>query len=157
LIFTYNNPVNAELKWYYGNSSTLAWNIDLEITLSDRTKEIIPEDQISYKIFCTPAYNPDKNNPILVAETNVKSYKLKDALEILEEGSYYFGVQMIRTEEDKEPATSPIGWSDNPDNISAEQINTFAVFVFNTLGSLDQIFVKTDFTPPAIPQDVIAE
>lgn len=148
--------VNAELNWHYAKPATLAWTSDLKITLADGTTQIIPQAEISYKVFSVRSDNVNKINPILVKETNQNSYKLEEALEFLEEGSYFFGVQMIRNEPGKtEPAVSPIGWSSNPENIVDKQ--PFGVYVYSLPNMPSNTFVKTDLIPPAIPQDVIAE
>jgi len=158
LILIFNVSIaNSEVKnWYFTNTVTLSWNANLEITLSDGTKQVIPTEEISYKVFCVSSTNPDKNNPILVTQTNESVYKLSNALEVLQEGSYLFGVQMIRNQEGKEPMVSPIGWSDNPQNLVSPE-ETFGIFVFNTPNIVKTLFIKTDFTAPAPPEDVIAE
>lgn len=96
-------------EWHTANQITISWDAVTEM----QGGVAIPEtDIIEYKIYLSNAVtDPDKTNPAEIDSVNATSYTIT----LVNEGSYFVGLQTIRTLADETFAgESVIGWSDDP-------------------------------------------
>lgn len=105
-IFT--GSASAE-SWYPANKSTLAWDHEATVTLSDGATITIPQAELSYRVYRTLATAPNKVEPEFLGTTPDKSFLVRFS----EEGRYLLGVQAVRTIPGVEtPVVSEVSWSD---------------------------------------------
>lgn len=108
LVLTFSTSVFAQ-EWITMNQSTVSWDAVTEM----QGGVAIPEtDIIEYKIYLSNAItDPDKTNPAEIETVNATSYTIT----LVDEGSYFVGLQTVRSLADGTFAgESIIGWTDDP-------------------------------------------
>lgn len=108
LVLTFSTSVFAQ-EWITMNQSTVSWDAVTEM----QGGVVIPEtDIIEYKIYLSNAItDPDKTNPAEIETVNATSYTIT----LVDEGSYFVGLQTVRSLADGTFAgESIIGWTDDP-------------------------------------------
>jgi hypothetical protein len=97
--------------WHPANQSTLAWEMDLNVTRADGSTFTIPAEEIHYKVFRLREGGNKETEAEFLGETQEMQYKVAFS----EEGAYRLGVQAVRRVpgiEKEQPG--PFGWSDDP-------------------------------------------
>jgi hypothetical protein len=122
--------------WHPANQSTLAWDMDLEVTRADGSTFTIPAEEIFYKVFRLRDGGNKEMEAEFLGETQEMQYKVAFS----EEGAYRLGVQAVRRVtgiEGEQP--SAVAWSDDP---AATHDNPFGV---------------TFVIPPKAPTEIVVE